>query len=731
MVSMTKIKTLLGVSFISIIIIVAPIESSIAQEIESSNLLKITVTGTKKETNVKDYAGSVEIIDKNDLDIKSSANLRKLIKDIPGITTRNSFRTGVRGTPGITELNIRGLDGDRILFMIDGIRLPERYEYGGYYQLGRANYIDYNTLNSVEILKGSSSSLYGSDALGGVISHRSLIPSDVLDNDSKFNIELPITLSTEDDSRSISIKTATKLSDKISALFIFTDEHSKSSNVKSQSKYIDDADNNGENYFVNAQIDFNKKSKLNLIYDEVNRISRINSSKTNLEIMSGSTKYNTLVSNTKTYKNRLSAEYNFLSSDNNSPINRANALIYKQISRIEDNFSRNITTPDKITADEDKLYSLDTDMMGGTLEFSSKIPIGGIYSNFVYGVDYSRSNGSRIRRTLNHARGTDNSEKDTPDTNIIRTGLYIQDEFSTGKFDFIAGIRYDNYNLDAKIDSIYEASGSSVIADDQSNSTISPKFSINYNIDNDSSLYAQYSRGFRPPSWYEINSSFSNPSYGYTTISNPDLQPETSNDYEIGYRMNNDKIDLSISGYYNDYDDFIEAFAAAGTTSSGLALYKSQNVKKAEIFGVEMALNYFFNTSRDGFKLTNTLAWSEGNDLTDDIPLTTIVPFTNRLSLAYNDPDDFWSVSLGMTYVGRPRVEKEYQYFVPKEYTTFDIDARLNISESAKLNAGLYNLFNKRYYNFQDVKGRLASASEITKYSQPGRNLQIGITYKF
>ena len=108
-----------------------------AKEVKDS-MLKTTITGTKSESTVKDYAGSVDVIDKSDYDKSPSVDIRNLLKNVPGVTTRKTTRSGVRGTPGISDVNIRGLDGDRILFLIDGIRLPDRYEYGGYYNLGQS-----------------------------------------------------------------------------------------------------------------------------------------------------------------------------------------------------------------------------------------------------------------------------------------------------------------------------------------------------------------------------------------------------------------------------------------------------------------------------------------------------------------------------------------------------------------------------------------------------------------
>ena len=196
-----------GSGFILLFLIMAPVARTQAN---NNGVMRITVTGTKSESTVKDYAGSADVIDKEDYDTSPSVDIRNLLKNVPGVTTRKTTRSGVRGTPGISDVNIRGLDGDRILFLIDSIRLPDRYEYGGYYNLGQADYVDFSFLKSIEVIKGSISSLYGSDALGGLIYYRTLEPYDILESDSDFNFEIPLNYFSEDNGRAVSNKLAIK-----------------------------------------------------------------------------------------------------------------------------------------------------------------------------------------------------------------------------------------------------------------------------------------------------------------------------------------------------------------------------------------------------------------------------------------------------------------------------------------------------------------------------------------
>ena len=701
-----------------------------AQDDRSSDILKITVTGTKSRKKIKDYAGSVDVINKIDFDQMPSINIRDLFKNIPGVTTVFSTRSGVRGTPGITDINIRGLDGDQILFLIDGIRLPERYEYGSYYTLGKANYVDFSTLKSIEIIKGSASSLYGSDAVGGLVSYSTLTPDDILKENSNFNIEIPVNYTSENNGIFGSLKPAIRLSENISTLFIYTAEQSNESQVMTQPKYLDQVYNTGNNYFSNTQLDFDDYSKVNIIYENLSRKSRIDSSNGNLENMSTFFEYDSLISNTNTSRSRFSVAYQYDGPDDGI-IDQANLIGYTQSSRFEDGFNRELNTPGGTLITEEKDYDLTTEMRGFNAALTSTLEINETQHILSYGFDISESNGSRIRRTLNLNTGEREIEKDTPDAIISRSGIYLQDQILIGDFDIVAGVRYDRYSLDAFNDSIYNASQKSEepVAD-QMYDVVSPKLTVSYSPSETTSIYARYSQGFRPPAWYEVNSSFSNPAFGYATVPNPDLRPETSNDFEIGLKMSLDQFDLTVASYYNRYSDLIEEFAPLGIVD-GLSIFMTQNIGQAEIYGIEFAGKYFFDETREGLYIGNVMAWSEGNDLTQNIPLETIVPFTNRLSIGYSGYQNMWSVSAGLTYVGQVRLAEEYEYFIPPSYLIADLTANIQISDSLSINASLNNLTNQRYYNFQDVKGRLSDAPDLTKYSYPERNYQIGFKFNF
>ena len=699
------------------------INTLIAQTDESSDAdtLKITVTGTRSPKPVDTFPGSIEVLDQDDLTIKSGSTIKELTDDIPGVTVRTTKRRGVLGPSGTGNVNIRGLDFQRILFLVDGIRLPEPYKFGSYYNLDLGSYVDFNTLSAVEIIKGPASALYGSDALGGLISYRTIKPSDLLDKNENFAGEIPVNYDSSNSGLTESIKIARKLSDKDSIAIVYTKEDSSELNVKADSKFSDDESNSGNNYLINLTRDFDDYTQGSIVYENLSRTAKATVSSANLAAMSSSrTTYTSLVSNDKNNRDRISFEYKYDNPDNDKLFKLFRTKIYSQYARANDNYDR-VTSSRGSSTTRNHDYYLKNDSVGGDLEFQSEYND----NKFTYGIDFSEVDTSRLRTTTT-VGGSTVEAKDTPDTKITRFGAYIQDEASYGKFDFIVGLRYDTYDLDAKGDSIV----SETVAKDLNADEFTPKIAATYNFTDRYTGYAQYSKGFRAPAYYEVNANFSNPRFGYTTISNANLKPETSDSYEVGLRGRYPNLDFNLAGFVNNYDNFINQLTYIGVID-GLATYQTQNVDSAKISGVELAFNLYKNENRKGASFFTSMAYASGDNVTDNEPLDTVNPFEAKYGIKYISDNNKWEAKLTNTFVGKARVAASTTTFVPDAYTVSDLLVIYKPKETFELSAGIYNLFDGAYYNYQDVKGKSKTLSNLTRFTQPERHFKLGATIRF
>ena len=698
-------------------LLISSVATSFLVPVLAQDTLKITVTGTRSERPVETFPGSIDVIDQEDIQSKNTADVIDILDDLPGVSFENIFssKSGFKGGYDGGNVNIRGVDRNRVLMMVDGIRLPEQYFFGDYYVLGRANYVNFDTLKAVEVFKGPASSLYGSDALGGLVYFRSLSPNDILEDGKNTTVIVPASYNSANNGFKESIKLATKFSENSSGLFIFTREDSSEYKVKAANKYLDNESKTGNNIFTNLEFGINDNSKLNIIGEFINRESDIKMASGNLDVL-GYTKKDT---NSITIRDRVSLSYNFKSPNSSSFIDEAKASIFNQYARIEDNFDRVVGSRD---LDHD--YYLKNDSFGGEVQLESSLNDS---HNLTYGLEYNSFESSRLRKTITNTTGAVENKKDQPDTTTKRFGIYLQDEVSYGKFDFIVGVRYDNYDLDAQSDSIFvnSSDAGTPLAADHSSDAFSPSIVASYNWNPNLSTYAKYAKGFRAPSYMEINSS-RNPGY-YTTLSNPDLKAETSNTYEIGLKHNSKKHNFAASVFLSEYEDFIEAYKLVGPG----AIYKSVNASNAEIWGGELSSTYYLNEARYGTSFLTTFAFAQGDNTTDDEPLETVQPFNGKFSIRYNTEDDKWLHALTINYVGEPRVKSGTTTFVPDSYVTLDLTTKYRYSENFDLSAGLYNLTDERYYNYQNVKGLATDLENLTRYSQPGTSVRIGFNWKF
>ncbi len=119
---------------------------------------EIVVTGTGTETEFLVAPASISIIDQKSLERNSYSQISDIVQDIPNVEIIDV------SIPGMKRVRIRGEAASRSLILVDGQRISEQKSMEGAPLLVNANDVE-----RIEVVKGPSSVLYGSDAIGGVI----------------------------------------------------------------------------------------------------------------------------------------------------------------------------------------------------------------------------------------------------------------------------------------------------------------------------------------------------------------------------------------------------------------------------------------------------------------------------------------------------------------------------------------------------------------------------------
>lgn len=716
------------------------------------NLQQVTVTGTRTERTLADSPASITVIDRERLRRELVQNIQDLVRYEPGVSVRRSVRYGLQ------DFNIRGLDANRVLIQVDGIRQPERFSFGPF-TIGRDTF-ELEALKTVEIIRGPASTLYGSDALGGVVTYTTLDPADLLgERDSHVG------LSSQYDSKNQGYVNTLSLAgrqDNLEALLIYTRRDAREPDIQADPSFKDRQTVEGDNVLAKLVYRFSPFDSLTLTAEYFHNRTTTTFSPRNLD--PGIRFFRESI---ETERSRLSLEYRYANPDTPA-FELATVQIYYQPARTQEPSveERTLTVQGRpVPVRRDTFNELVSNILGASVQAQSRFQTGDISHRLVYGMEISTTRNERPRNRFqtNLLTGavTQNIPPDTfptkdfPDSDTVRFGLYLQDEidFGGGNFTLIPGIRYDTYRLTPSPDEAFLKSGAeaaSLFAD-----AISPKVGLVWRINPNLTFTAQYNTGFRAPQYNEINSGFTNlvsPFFRYRTLSNPNLRPETSQGFEVGLRGIYPQASFSLAAYYNTYNDFIEAFREVGSEPSPpgppgspppppVTLFQSQNVSRARIYGVEATGQYFFSPDLTGWSLNGSFAWAVGDNLTENKPLLSIEPLTAVLGLHYDDPSQIWGARLVATLVADPRdPQREVVQpnpnappqipFVPKGYTVVDLLGYYNLDDNWQLNFGVFNLFDEKYFLYSETRS-LFVGPEVERRAQPGRHAALSFSTRF
>ncbi|MDY7546059.1 TonB-dependent receptor [Glaciimonas sp. CA11.2] len=309
----------------------------------------------------------------------------------------------------------------------------------------------------------------------------------------------------------------------------------------------------------------------------------------------------------------------------------------------------------------------------------------------------------------------------------------MQDEIALTPYDgltLVPGLRFDSYRLTPKSnDPAYTGH-----ATPASGNTISPRLALMLEINPALVPYIQYARGFRTPTPDQVNNSFGNPMFGYATVGNPDLKPETSTTIEIGLRgkINSDLgnvLRYSTAAFTGRYQNFISQEIVSGSGRPYVDPYIFQYINRGEarISGLEGRLDWQFS---NGIGIKTGMAYTKGSTRSNgqSNPLDTVNPFMAVLGLRY-EPSERWFVQADINYqCGKRRKDiSTPTYFAPPSSTIADLRAGLNFSKFATLYAGVSNLFDSKYWNWSDVRGLAESSNVKDAYTAPGRSFTVGL----
>ncbi|MFD1298436.1 TonB-dependent hemoglobin/transferrin/lactoferrin family receptor [Lysobacter gummosus] len=718
-----------------------------AASADVNELNRVVVSATRTERQVQDVPATVSAIDRERMDNELVRDIRDLFRYEPGIevgANRERF--------GLGDIRIRGLGGNRVRVLVDGVSVSDSFAIGSFSNAGR-NFVDLDTVKQVEVVRGPSSALHGSDALGGVVSFVTKDPNDYLKDGANTYFGLKLGAESQNEGLYGSA-TAAFGGERWSGLVVVNHHQGKETENQGDNDAHDgtrtranpqDFDGRSvltklvyapsENQRFRLTVEGSEEQTDTLVFNALGLVALVpgqppNSPRTRVASMSGDDRQT---------RARVAFAHEIDSIDSVL----ADSLqwqIYRQ-----DSETTQRTREQRVTLSNNpnptlrlREFNFDQRVYGAEATAHKSFATGSVGHTLTYGFEYENTEFRQKRdgRAVNLTTGAVSNAispdafpvRDFPVSKTQNAGVFVQDEiqFADGKFRLVPAVRVDRYELRPRKDAIWNGDNPGVTVSDLSKTSVSPKLGAVWHFAEDWSLYGGYQRGFRAPPYSDVNLGFTNLQFGYTAIPNPNLKPETSDGYELGLRLRNKAVYAQVAAFYNDYKDFIESSRqVSAPPQTPLIVFQSQNVAKARIRGVELRGGIDFGELSDalaGWSTRFAAAYSKGEDKTADRPLESIAPLTASVGVAYDR--DTWGVELAGRFARHKTDLPASNRFAAPGYGVLDLLAHWQFAPGAKFNVGVFNLGDEKYWDGGDVPGTLtASSAVLDRYTAPGRNV--------
>ena len=712
--------------------------------IHRAETILVTAVASRIEEPIEATPSTVTVIDRGEMDRGLVRDVRDALRYEPGVSIENS-----PARFGLGNINIRGLDGNRVQMLEDGIRLPDAYKVGSFSNASR-NPFDTAMLSRIEILRGPGSALYGSDALAGVVSMSTLDPRDVLHADARMGGFAGAAYGSAD--RSIH-RDGVFAADSGAVQFLLGAAAADGREFENKG----DVDAVGNARTTPNPQDTHGTSQLAKVvvptpygrwrgtYERYDR--RVATDVLSLNPQSPKTV--SLAGVDRADRERYSGDGELRAL---GPVERLSVIAYRQRSSTAQDTDevRANTTAQCLSASgtvrcrREARFTFDQDEIGVTAIALSTI---GARQQIVYGAEWSRMDIDEMRDgrqtnldtgAVSNVVGTDIfPTRDFPSSTVDRVGVFAQDEIAVGGgATVIPALRYDRISTDPHPDAAYTASNPGRTPVGITDDHWSPKLGALVPLTKELTLALQASAGFRAPSYADVNIGLSNLPLGYTVIPNPDLKPETSRGLEAGLRGRHGKVDWSLTAYRTDYRDLIVSRAPLPCPGdprcvAGASItFQSQNVTRARIEGIEARMQA---PIAGAWIVRGGGAWSRGEDLSKHVPLNSVDPPKVVGGLAWEPPGRGYGGELHVTWAARKsRIDRSAgTLFATPSYTVADLTAFARLGPHAILQAGIFNLLDRKYWLWSDLRSVLNPGLTIDRYTQPGRNYAAQVKLEF
>ncbi|MDY0308300.1 MAG: TonB-dependent receptor [Castellaniella sp.] len=538
----------------------------------------ITVTGTRTETSVMHNPASVSVVGQDQLERQAPESIADLVRDVPGVEVVDA------SAPGMKRLRIRGESSHRVTILVDGQEITDHSDYGTPILVDPAN------VERIDVIRGPASVLYGAKAIGGVVN---II--------TKRGAPRPIQLET-----GTSYYSGTRgwqgwaavsgtVGDFDYRLSGSADRHHD--RAVPNGRYTQDGRLDGSSYR-------DSDLALHLGYTFGTHRNHYLALKAEQHILSTDswTDPGYLQGPIRDFRIELPKRdlrkigLYYDARDLSPVVRKIHVDAYRQtVDRLFENrvevqpvFFMNVKNT--ATSDDRNLNYGGTAQVDLALHPDHYTIVGAQY--LMDDLDTRKNSITTTRRTIPFPSTTVKRHPTHTRASIQTASLYAQDAWSFAQdFKLTAGLRY--YHVRSSLD---ETTNTALAGQgDRTTGRLVKSLGLTWNGLAHTTLRALYSEGYTTPTLMQLYSDTTAGS-GSPTRANPDLKPETSQNYELGARYQHAGVVLDAAVFYTQAKDYISTTScvSAGTCPPGHAASDRTyiNADRADTHGIELAAEY-------------------------------------------------------------------------------------------------------------------------------------------
>jgi hemoglobin/transferrin/lactoferrin receptor protein len=704
------------------------------QDESAANLGSVTVTSTALGDEAdRSEQGKPRVLTTT---IDAGTLRRVMADDLSDVARRIDASVNVRSSND--SIAMRGLDANRLLTTVDGIRQPWLTD-GVWNAQGGVSSYDFNGLSAIDIVKSVDSSFFGTGAMGGVVALRTLDPADLLKDGKNFG---GLSKATYDSlSHSTYVNQALAFRHNNTELLV-----QGGLRVGHETRNKGEIGGTGTTRTQKNPADYDQKSLLVKLYQNLGNGHRIglageifNRDYTENTLTSLSSTYTSYLTETQNRRRRVSASYDY-TGQGETGVTQAHLIGYWQRTILGlATYANRATTP---AGTYNRISTLTSDQFGGTGNISYGLRAGGLLNTFTLSGELYGT------RTKEYTVGIDNctpaifacafyhtNQADMPNVHGTDLGITLQDRIALldNRVRITPAIRYDYFRRTPINTPGFQANDAYTgPLTGTHGSRWSPKVLVEADVVPGITLYGQYAQAFRAPSATELYLLYGG-SGSYANIGTPSLKPETSKGYELGVKGGTAKRGFKLSYYDNIYHNFIDTItttaAAAGISGNyPLGVFQYVNRTRVRIYGVEASAQYALD---DHWRAWGSLAYVHAQDTSTPSWLNSTPPFKAVLGVGYSAGS--YGADLTSTIAGPRRRVATPTSDLNKAppYALLDLSGWWEPAflHGVKLQAGVFNLLNKTYYDALNIPDSSTMAKAY--YTQPGRNAKVTASFQF